>query len=260
MKYLLIFLFFLTLNQEFTPVFELDAHVDLMYRDNLDNLYTVDEYTLKKYDSKGKLLFTYSDNFLGKISSVSIGEGLKVMVYYQNNAQMVVLDNSLSQLAPPVALNFYNLGSVSLVCSSSQNRYWLYDPLQGSLIRTTNTFTQEFNSGNLDQILNLSLNPTLMTEWGNTLYLNDPKEGILVFDIFGTYKKTIPLKGLKAFQVSEYGIYYVENGEFKFYDFKSFLIQTVQIPEMKATNALISNKMLFIKTEKGISVFNRNTF
>ena len=260
MKYLLIFLFFLTLNQEFTPVFELDAHVDLMYRDNLDNLYTVDEYTLKKYDSKGKLLFTYSDNFLGKISSVSIGEGLKVMVYYQNNAQMVVLDNSLSQLAPPVALNFYNLGSVSLVCSSSQNRYWLYDPLQGSLIRTTNTFTQEFNSGNLDQILNLSLNPTLMTEWGNVLYLNDPKEGILVFDIFGTYKKTIPLKGLKTFQVSEYGIYYLENGEFKFYDFKSFLIQTVQIPEMKATNALISNKMLFIKTEKGISVFNRNTF
>lgn len=260
MKILLFFLLVFSLDQDYTPVFELDDHVDLIYRDNLDNLYTVDEFTIKKYDPSGKLLFMYSDNYLGKISSLSITEGLKVMVYYQNNAQMVVLDNSLSQLAPPVALNFYNLGSVSLVCSSSQNRYWFYDPLQGSLIRTTNTFTQEFNSGNLDQILNLNLNPTLMTEWGNILYLNDPNEGILVFDIFGTYQKTLPLKGLKAFQVSEYGIYYVENGEFKFYDFKSFLIQTVQIPEIKATNALISNKMLFIKTEKGVSVFNRNTF
>jgi hypothetical protein len=260
MKLLLVFLLILSLDQEYTPVFELDAHVDLMYRDNLDNLYTVDEFTIKKYDSSGKLLFTYSDNYLGKISSLSITEGLKVMVYYQNNAQLVVLDNSLSQLAPPVALNYYNLGTVTLVCSSSQNRYWFYDPLQGSLIRTTNTFTEEFNSGNLDQILNLNLNPTLMTEWGNVLYLNDPEEGILVFDIFGTYKKTIPLKGLKTFQVSEYGIYFMENGEFKFYDFKSFLIQTVEIPEMKATNVLISNKLLFIKSEKSISVFNRNTF
>lgn len=260
MKILILFLSILFSDQEYSPAFQIEGKVDLMYRDNLDNLYTVKDYTINKYNSKGELMFTYSDNYLGKISSVSIGEGLKVLVYYKNNAQLVVLDNSLSELAPPVTLNFYNLGTTSLVCSSYQNRYWFFDPLQGALIRTTNTFTEEFNSGNLDQILNQNIEPTLMQEWGNILYLNDPKIGILVFDIFGTYQKTLPLLGVNGFQVSEYGIYFMEKGEFKFYDFKSFLIQNVEIPETQVTKALISNKMLYLQSEKGISVFNRNTF
>lgn len=260
MYYLILFISFFAISQDYTPSYIVEDEVDLMYKDNLDNLYIVDDNTIKKYNTEGELLFTYSDNYLGKISSVSILEGLKVLVYYRNNAQVVALDNTLSQLSPPVTLNYYNLGTTSLVCSSSQNRYWFYDPLQGALIRTTNTFKEVFNSGNLDQFLNLNLEPNLMKEWGNILYLNDPNLGILVFDIFGTYQKTIPIKGLENFQVSEYGIYFMENGQFKFYDFKSFLIQNIEIPQEGISNALISNKMLYLQSKSGVSVFNRNTY
>jgi len=259
MRTILLFIALVFSDQDFSKAFELKESFDLMYRDNLDNLYLVEDYTIKKFDSKGNLMFTYSDNYLGKISSLSIGEGLKVLVYYQNNAQMVVLDNSLSQLSPPVTLNYYNLGTVSLLCASSQNRYWFYDPLQGALIRTTNTFTEVFNSGNLNQLFAFELRPNLMTEWGNTLYLNDPNEGILVFDIFGTYKKTIPLKGLTNFQVSENGIFFMEDNAFFFYDFNSFLVQEVNLPESNAVKALISNKMLYLQTEIGVEAFYRNT-
>lgn len=257
---LIIFLSLFTCLQDYTPSFIVEDEVDMMYKDNLDNLYLVDDNTIRKYNTSGELLFTYSDNYLGKISSVSIKEGLKVLVYYRNNAQIVALDNTLSELSPPVTLNFYNLGTTSLVCSSSQNRYWFYDPLQGALIRTTNTFSEVFNSGNLDQFLNLNLEPNLMKEWGNILYLNDPNYGILVFDIFGTYQKTIPILGLKSFQISEYGIYFMEKDQFKFYDFKSFLIQNVEIPIEGISNALISNKMLYLQSKTGVSAFNRNTF
>jgi hypothetical protein len=260
MNHFLIALVFLFVNQEFTPVFVVEEKVDLMYKDNLDNLYLVDNNTIRKYNPYGQLLFTYSDNFLGRISSVSIGEGLKVLVYYRNNAQLVVLDNTLSQLSSPVTLNFYNLGTTSLVCSSTQNSFWFFDPLQGAIIRTTNTFTEIYNSGNLDQILNLTLQPNLLKEWGNVLYLNDPNIGILVFDIFGTYQKTIPIKGLNEFQISEHGIYFMEEGVFKFYDFNTFLIQEVEIPKMEITNALISNKLLYLQNNNVISVFKRNTF
>ncbi len=245
--------------QDYTPAFELDGSVDLIYRDNLDNLYLVNDYTIKKYSPKGELMFSYSDNYLGKISSLSIGEGLKVLVYYQNNAQIVVLDNSLSQLTPAVALNFYNLGRVSLVCSSSQNRYWFFDPMQGALIRTTNTFSEVYNSGNLNQLLGFEITPNLMTEWGNTLYLNDPKQGILVFDIFGSYKKTIPLKNIDNFQISENGIFFMEKNAFFFYDFTSFIIQEIKLPRSDANKALISNKMLYILTDYSVNAFNRNT-
>jgi len=260
MNRLLLFLTLLIPFQSIGQQFEIEGDFDLMYRDNLDNIYLVDNFTIKKYDSKGQFMFTYSDNYLGKISSLSIGEGLKVFVYYKNNAQLVVLDNTLSQLSPSVILNFYNLGTTTLVCSSVQNRFWFYDPLQGALIRTTNTFTQVFNSGNLDQLLNYEIEPNFMTEWGNNLYLNDPKEGILVFDIFGTYKKTIPLKGLIDFQVTEKGIFFMDNATFNYYDFTSFQIQEIELPESNCTKALISNKLLFIQFDSSVKVFNRNTF
>ncbi len=260
MYYLLLFLTLLFPINSNAQTIEIEGEFDLMYRDNLDNIYLLDDFTIKKFDSNGQLMFTYSDNFLGKINSLSIGEGLKVLVYYKNNAQIVVLDNSLSQLSPPVSLNFYNLGATTLVCSSVQNRYWFYDPLQGAIIRTTNTFTEVFNSGNLDQLLNYAIEPNFMTEWGNTLYLNDPKEGILVFDIFGTYQKTIPLKGLTDFQVTEKGIFFMEGERFLYYDFLSFQYQEIELPESKSKKVLISNKLLFMQFDSSIKVFNRNTF
>jgi hypothetical protein len=241
-------------------LFEIEGDFDLMYRDNLDNLYLVDDYTIKKYDSKGELMFVYSDNYLGKISSLSIGEGLKLLVYYRNNAQLVVLDNSLSQLSTAVSLNFYNLGTTTLLCSSVQNRYWLYNPLDGAIVRTTNTISPVFNSGNLDQLLNYEIDPNYMVEWGNTLYLNDPKEGILVFDIFGTYQKTIPLKELEDFQVTENGIFFMEKDSFNYYDFLSFQIQKVELPEEGSKKVLISNKLLFLHFDSKVKVYIRNTF
>lgn len=258
----LIFLF-ITLffsNQDYKLVFELEDDVNFIYRDNLDNLYLVDDFTIKKYDSKGTLLFAYSDNYLGKISSVSIGEGLKVYVYYANNSQLVLLDNTLSNLAEPASLNFYNLGTSTLQCSSIQNRYWFYDPLQGAIVRTTNTFTEVFNSGNLDQLLGLDLEANFMTEWGNNLYLVDANNGIFVFDIFGTYKQTIPIYGLNSIQVSEKGLFYVENNKLMYYDFSSFLFQEIELPMKNFDKALISSKMLYIELDNRIIAYKRNTF
>ena len=260
MNLLFIFISLFFSFQDYTLAFELEEEVNFIYRDNLDNLYLVDDYTIKKFDTKGNLMFSYSDNYLGKISSVSIGEGLKVYVYYNNNAQLVLLDNTLSNLSPPLTLNFYNLGTSSLQCSSIQNRYWFYDPLQGAIIRTTNTFSEVFNSGNLDQLLGLDLEVNFMTEWGNNLYLVDEKNGVFVFDIFGTYKKTIPIYGLKSIQVSEKGLFYIEEKKLKYYDFESFLFQEISTPLTTIDNALISSKMLYIEQANRIIAFKRNTY
>jgi len=260
MNHFLLFILLFLPIQDFESSFELKEEFNLMYRDNMDNLYLVGDYSIKKYSPEGDLMFSYADNYLGKISSVSIGVGLKVLVYYRNNSTLVVLDNTLSQLSPAVSLNFYNLGATSLVCSSVQNNYWFFDPLQGALIKTTNTFSEIFNSGNLNQILGNDIEANFMMEWGNQLYLNDPKEGILVFDFFGTYKKTIPLKGLDDFQVNEYGIFYMENNALMYYDFKSFLSEEVMLPMEVSHKVLISNKLLYIKTDTGLSAYKRNTF
>ena len=251
-----LFLLLALMFQTTEPVFEISEEVNQIHSDNLGNLYVIKDFTLYKYNSEGNLLFTYSDNFLGKINSISIGEGLKVLVYYQENAQIAILDNTLSELTSTVNLNFNNLGTVSLATSSVRNNYWFFDPIQSAIIRTTNTITVVFNSGNLDQLLNYRIDPNYMVEYGNNLYLNDPKVGVLVFDIFGTYLKTIPIMGLEKFQVTETGFYFYSNNKLNYYDFKSFNQTEIYLPIDGVEQVLIANKMLFIQTDKSVSGWN----
>lgn len=258
MKSILIILL-AVLMQSSTPLFEITTEANQIYSDNLGNLYVVKDFSLLKYNPSGNLLFTYSDNFMGEISSISIGEGLKVMVYYRDNGQMVVLDNTLSQIASAVNLNFNNLGTTTLATSSVQNSFWFYDPIGGAIIRTTNTISVIFNSGNLSQLLNYRINPNFMVEYSNRLYLNDPEIGIMVFDIFGTYLKTIPIKGLIKFQVAEKGLYFYSNNHLYFYDFQNFNQIDIPLPVKGALQALVSNKMLFILSDNTVSGWDRKT-
>ena len=258
MKSILIILL-AVLIQSSTPLFEIKKESDQIYTDNLENLYLVKNFTLYKYNSSGNLLFTYSDNFMGNISSISIGEGLKVLVYYRDNGQLAVLDNTLSQIAASVNLNFNNLGTTTLATTSVQNSFWFYDPIGGAIIRTTNTINVIFNSGNLSQLLNYQINPNFMVEYSNKLYLNDPEIGIMVFDIFGTYLKTIPIKGLIKFQVAEKGLYFYSNNHLYFYDFQNFNQIDIPLPVKGAVQALVSNKMLFIQSNNTVSGWNRKT-
>lgn len=254
-----LFILLAILFQTSKPLFEIPGEYNQIYTDNLGNLYLVKDFNLSKYNSTGHLLFTYSNNFLGKISSIAIGEGLKVMVYYGENAQMAVLDNTLSELSEPVNLNFNNLGTTTLATTSVQNNFWFYDPISGAIIRTTNTIDDIFNSGNLSQLLNYQINPNYMIEYSNRLYLNDPKNGIIVFDIFGTYLKTIPIMGLKKFQVSEKGLYFNRENHLFYYDFLDFKQMEISLPVSGTLQALVSNKMLFIQSAQSVSGWDRKS-
>ena len=179
------------------------------------------------------------------------------MVYYQETGQLVVLNNTISELSPAVVLNLNGLGTATLATTSVQNSYWFYDPIQGAIIRTTNTFKEIFNSGNLDQLLGVQINPTFMIERGDRLYLNDPLQGVLVFDLFGTYLKTIPIFGINSFQVTEHGIYYLKDHQSVLYSFKNFDQTQQTIPVVKADQVLFTRGYLFIRNERKASIWKR---
>jgi hypothetical protein len=258
MKFLIIVIVSI-LFQTSKPMFEIPGETEQIYTDNLGSLYLVKDFSLYKYNSSGNLLFTYSDNYLGKISSIAIGEGLKTLVYYGENAQMIMLDNTLSRVSEPINLNFSDLGTATLATTSVQNSFWFFEPLQGEIVRTTNTINIIFRSGNLDQMLNYHINPNFMIEFNNNLYLNDPKIGVLVFDIFGTYLKTIPIMGLEKFQVAEKGLYFYRDNHLFYYDFKDFNQSEIPLPAKGVLQALVSNKMMFIQTNQSVSGWDRKS-
>jgi hypothetical protein len=110
----------------------------------------------------------------------------------------------------------------SLVCSSSNNSFWLYDKQNNELSRFDSELKSLVKTGNLKRILDIDIKPNFLQENNNFIYLNCPNEGILVFDIYGTFYKTIPLKILKEFNVINGDVFYLENHTLKQYQAQTF--------------------------------------
>ena len=102
------------------------SKIDLFTSDNLGNIYLVKGDELKKYNSKGELLKVFSNKKLGAISSIDASNPLRVLLFYKDQSQLVILDSQLSPNGNPIDLLGMNLEQSDVVCSSFNNGIWLF--------------------------------------------------------------------------------------------------------------------------------------
>ncbi len=254
--FLFLYPYLLIGQSNWTEIFKIEGSSDFIATDVLENIYRVDQTELYKYDSQGKFQFRYSDKQLGVISSIDVTYPLRPLVLYADLNYVILLDNTLSNNRGNINLVKHEIGLAQAACSSVQNHFWFYDAMQFALIRTNENFNQVSTSGNLSQILGIDLNPNFMVEFANRVYLNNPETGILVFDIFGTYIKTIPLKGLEQFQVFEDEIVYFENQRLYQYNTKLFQAREIEI-NPNAENAYFWKDRIILDCPKEVIVLKK---
>ena len=177
--------------------------------DQFGNYYDINDVEIKKFNIKGELQYTYSNNLLGKIASVDVSGPMK-------------------------------------------NGMWYYNPLRFELIRKNQDLTTSNTSANLSNLLNKNIQPNFLVEHNNNVYLNDPKNGILIFDNFGTYLKTIPIYGLSTFQIKEkFIIFIAENSSVMTYDFLSLEIQQYELTIQEPIKSVrLEGKYIYLQTKK----------
>lgn len=191
---------------------EQNSHVEI---DGFGNTYIITENEIVKYNAIGVLQKKFSTKRYGRIAFVDAMNPLKILVYYKDFQQLLFLDNQLTQSSDMISLEKLGYEQASLVCSSANNGFWIYDKQNNELSRFDSEFKSLVKTGNLKRILDIDIKPDFMLEQNNYLYINCPDEGILVFDIYGTYYKTIPLKKLQEFMVVNGDIFYFENHALK---------------------------------------------
>lgn len=235
----------------------IEGLADKIEIDNLNNIYKVRNTEVFKYNKKGELLFRYSDKQLGNIGNIDVTYPLRPLLVYPELNYLVILDNTLSNNRGKVNLLDHNIGLGVLACSSVQNHFWFYDAMQFALIRTDENFKQVSSTGNLAQILGIDLNPNSMTEYANKLYVNNPTTGIMVFDIFGTYIKTIPLTSITDFQVFENEIVYLKNNTLIRYNTLLFESKEIELPYI-CKSAQIQKNSLILLTDRKILILEKS--
>jgi hypothetical protein len=264
MKHLITFALFFSITaasfaQEspFVSEFSIEKPHDFIWTDNLQNLYLISESGIEMYNTKGEMLFKNSQLNLGRITSVDFNFSLKPLLFFAEMNMVVMLDNTLSMQGNPVKLSNHNLNWVTVAAKSIDNHYWFFDMQNFELVRTDMSFKKVRSSGNVSQLLGFDIQPDFLVEHNNWLYVNNPETGILVFDIFGTYYKQIPITGLKNFQVTDrFIIYHIEEKLYQ-YDLRTFNTIEIPLPEKEANQARIAKSTLFLSDGKTVRAYRK---
>lgn len=228
---------------------------DWMKVDNVGNMYFVKGDEILKYNAKGDLIKTYSNKKYGKISSIDVSNALRILVFYKDFSQLIILDSQLSENGKSISLEELGLEQCDLSCTSFNNGIWLYNRQNMELVRLTGELKQIVNTGNLNAILESDLRPNFILENNGYLYLNNPNSGIYVFDIYGTFYKNIPLKNLKEFTVDNNCIYYTQDKKIQSFDHKLLNTLSVELSDTTASQVIAQNKLIYMHYSDSACVY-----
>ena len=239
---------------EYEVVAEIKTTANFFTTDRMGNVYIVDDRKLTKYNSSGKQMGVFNKNVLGRITFVDASNPYRILVYYGDFLKLTILDNMLGEITEPFDLNLKGLDQVTLIAKSYNNGIWLFDPVAQQLMRMDEQLTQTLSSTSVNQIIDHTIDPVFMVESDRNLYMSDPATGIMVFDIFGNYIKTLPIIGVMEFQVVDEKVIYFDDGKLKSYNQKT-LEHTVAVTTLEqVNNARIEQHLLYTLSDEKLRI------
>jgi hypothetical protein len=252
---LLLMLFSLTAPAaDFKLILKIATDAREFTTDQLGNVFIVTDNRLVKIDLTGNRIIYNDEKNLGTIVSVDASNPFKIVAFYKDFSRVQILDN---KLVPRVDVNLLEKHILQpLVVAYAQGEgLWVYDQQDFRLKKFDHQFKLITESSSLDQILTNLPNPVSLLEADSWLLMNDPAQGILLFDRFGNYYRTLALKGLDTFQVKEGKIIFFHD-TLKTFDLNTLVETEIAIPATDdKIQVRIENNRIYILKEGFLEIY-----
>jgi len=218
--------------------------------------YTTPQNQLIKLTSEGQQQFDFTNKTLGELGFVDATDPFNILLFYPDYFTLLFLDRTLNQ-TQEVALFDSGLQLTQAVGLSADNQIWIYDATTFQLKKLSPRGEVSRQSGDLNLLLGRRIEPNFIIERGNAVYVNAPSEGVLVFDLFGQYVKTIDIKGLEEFQVVNQQLIYMEKGKLHSFHLQAMLDKTIPLPPLSQTprQVRIQTNRLYILLSNQIDIY-----
>lgn len=213
---------------------------------------------ITKYLPTGQLFKKYSNKRFGNITMVDATNALKILLYYKDFQNIVFIDDQLSQNGDLISLENLGYEQTDLVCTSFNNSFWIFNKQNNELVRFNENSQQVAKTGNLKQLLQAEIKPNFMLEQSSYLYLNCPKIGVYVFDIYGTFTKIISLKDLQSFQVNNGILYYFKKNQLISYNTKTFEERTQDFNDSLIKTVRLEKDKIFVQYQDSLKIYLNN--
>ena len=180
--------------------------------DNLGAYYLITRRNeLIKYDEKGQWVGNQREQVLGQLRHVDVFNPLQLLLFYPEVSVLLQLDNMLYQ-TNRFEIAGLQLSNQSQVCRSFDNNFWLYDERSFRLRKLAFDLRTVVEGEWLQNEISEILAPSYLAEHAERVYLTDPKVGLLVFDLYGRYLKTMPELGIERMDFWGEHAYFVRSG------------------------------------------------
>lgn len=236
--------------------FSLPGSFDTFTTDDLGNVYALAGDELRLFDGKGRSWLRNSVKTFGRIGYIDAFYSLKPMLFAPEQGQIAVLDNTLSLQGSVINLPRSGYPQVVAACLSVQNCFWFFDQRELALVRVDAQLRKIADTGRLDQLLGFAPEPRSMQEHESRLYVSDKRHGVLVFDLFGTFMRTLPIKDIISFEVRGNVLWSFTSNGFIAYDLLTFEQHPVPMPPDvdNIRDVRVERGMLYLLTPAAIEV------
>ncbi|MBI5219749.1 MAG: hypothetical protein HY958_12545 [Bacteroidia bacterium] len=228
--------------------------------DPLGNIYIIKDQTIIKYNENGEKEKEYSSSYLGYISYADVSDPFRILLFYKDFNHVLFLDNYLAEIGSPIKLDDIKMDMAEIACSSAQGGFWVFNSQSKQLVYFDKNLQKQQESVNLNSVIFTDKKPAFLIEKSDYLYMYIPETGIIIFDKYGAYYKTVDLKNTPQFQVLDGKIlYYQDHFLFK-YDTKFLTTATIELPDSikNIVQANLLKNTLYIFKENKFSIYRIN--
>lgn len=197
------------------------------------NVYTVNKSgTLTKWDLTGSPLLTFSPPKLGSVTLLEAWQGLRPFLFYRDFQEFILLDRFLTS-SSNYDFPSLGIGYVQLATLGFDNNLWVIDVNDFSLKKIDLLYKAIINNTSLEFLLKPDLHEiNFMREYQNLLFINDEITGIMVFDNFGNYLRSIEVSGLTQLGFFKNEAYYLKNQKLNFIDIYNQEARAIDLIEL----------------------------
>jgi hypothetical protein len=241
----------------FITLIALKISAKFIQTDNLGNLYVVTQTNqLNKYGRNGKLLGTLNYNYTGSITQIDASNPMQIFVFYRELNKVIYLDNNMAYRGE-IDLNKANVIQATSIARAYDNNLWVFDLGDLQLKKINDKSVVEQTSGNVRQYVNNDVAVCGVHDNNDRVFVIDSINGILLFDVFGSYLKTIPIKGIGEVKVSTKNIYYYRNGKINQYNWQTSLGISFSMPDTTRVQKMsIEKERLYIQKPDSIYIYS----
>jgi len=247
--------------QELTKIksIELKAPPQSISIDRQGNFYVATRRgEIDKYNIDGELRYQFSPQKRGNATLVEAWQGPRVFLYYKDFQEFTILDRFLSnsqQYALPE--EFSSFSSLSTI--SGDGNLWLIDSQNLSLKKIDSPSNQVI----IDNPFNFNFNSDTYSfshirEYQNQLFISDPNQGLMVFDLFGNFSELIKVPGIEYFNFVDDELIYLHNQKAVLINIYNKQKREISLPDPSYNYILMENNFLICFADSKVDLFQLN--